>query len=160
MAIHFLAIIHFLPERIIFYRRTSLAFLRVSAVVAPSNTTHNSRVTVSCYRRCWIIEHRSWSSIMKTLAVLSPRSSNPIVEVPEIVEMIESQAWTEIIRKLQDEPAEASIKLDSPTGASNLAIHEACKHQPPVAVIDSLIKANPSSVMAKGQWGYLPIHFA
>ena len=93
------------------------------------------------------------------ILVSSPRS-NPIAEVPEILELISSQSWTEIIRKLQDEPSDASILLDSSTGQSNLAIHEACKHQPPVAVIDSLIKANPSSVMAKGQWGYLPIHFA
>lgn len=91
---------------------------------------------------------------------LSPRSNNIIVEVPEILELIESQSWTQIIRKLQDEPSDASIQLDSSTGQSNLAIHEACKHQPPVAVIDSLIKANPNSVMTKGQWGYLPIHFA
>lgn len=89
----------------------------------------------------------------------SPRS-NPIVEVPEILELISSQSWTQIIRKLQDQPSDAAILLDSSTGQSNLAIHETCKHQPPVAVVESLIQANPSSVMAKGQQGYLPIHFA
>ena len=93
------------------------------------------------------------------LGIASPRS-NPIAEVPEILELISSQSWTSIIRKLQDEPSDAAILFDSSTGQSNLAIHETCKHQPPVAVVESLIKANPSSVMAKGQWGYLPIHFA
>jgi hypothetical protein len=97
---------------------------------------------------------------MSALVGLSPRSNNIIIEVPEILELIESQSWTEIIRKLHDEPSDASIRIDSSMGQSNLAIHEACKHQPPVAVIESLIKANPASVMAKGQWGYLPIHFA
>lgn len=97
---------------------------------------------------------------MSALVGISPRRNPIIYEEPEILELIESQSWTEIIRKLQDEPSDASLVIDSTTGQSNLAIHEACKHQPPVAVIDSLIKANPSSVMTKGQWGYLPIHFA
>lgn len=97
---------------------------------------------------------------MSALVSATPRSTVVIHEVPEILELIESQSWTMIIRKLQDEPSDASIHIDSSTGQSNLAIHEACKHQPPVAVIDSLISANPSSVMTKGQWGYLPIHFA
>jgi len=97
---------------------------------------------------------------MSALVGVSPRNNPVIHEVPEILELIESQSWTEIIRKLQDEPSDASIRIDSSTGQSNLAIHEACKHQPPVTVIDSLIQANPASVMTKGQWGYLPIHFA
>jgi hypothetical protein len=77
----------------------------------------------------------------------------------EILELIEKSLWDDVIKRIEDYPSDASLFFGS-KGSSNLAIHETCKQQPPIEVLEALIEANPNSVMTKGQWGYLPIHYA
>ena len=86
----------------------------------------------------------------------SPKNKAPTYE---ILELIEKSLWDDVINRIEDYPPDAYLVFGS-QGNSNLAIHEACKQQPPIEVLDVLIKANPSSVMTKGQRGYLPIHYA
>jgi hypothetical protein len=86
----------------------------------------------------------------------SPKNKAPTYE---ILELIEKSLWDDVIKRIEDYPSDASLFFGS-QGIRNLAIHEACKQQPPIEVLDVLIEANPNSVMTKGQWGYLPIHYA
>ena len=42
----------------------------------------------------------------------------------------------------------------------NLALHEACKYQPPVEAVQALLDAYKDAVKVPGLYGYLPLHFA
>jgi type II secretory pathway component PulK len=77
-----------------------------------------------------------------------------------VLDLIEKSLWQDVIKRIEDYPSDASLVFESQGAGGNLAIHEACKQQPPVEVIEALIEANPNSVMTKGQWGYLPIHYS
>ena len=81
-----------------------------------------------------------------------------------LVDLIEAQQFQQAIQRVREYPSEACMSLPSTSssseGGGNLALHEACKNQPPVELIDALLKAYESAVQTKGQWGYLPLHLA
>jgi hypothetical protein len=90
-------------------------------------------------------------------------------QVNLLVELIEHQQFEEAINRVRKFPEEAtyfsSVSADhnahnSIMNQGNLALHEACKSQPPIELIDALLAANEEAVRTKGQWGYLPLHFA
>jgi len=82
-----------------------------------------------------------------------------------VLRLIEKKSWEEMIEKIKEDP---SLAFSSLTGASlsssssqgNLALHEVCKYQTPLPVIEALLHANPDAVRTRGQWGYLPLHYA
>jgi hypothetical protein len=87
--------------------------------------------------------------------------------VPQLLELIEMQRFSEVIACIKAKPSEATLTLSGHSGAhnsimnqGNLALHEACKNQPPVELIEVLLEANENALKTKGQWGYLPLHFA
>jgi hypothetical protein len=87
--------------------------------------------------------------------------------VPQLLELIEMQRFSEVIARIQAKPSEATVTLSGHSGAhnsimnqGNLALHEACKNQPPSDLINVLLEANENALKTKGQWGYLPLHFA
>jgi hypothetical protein len=87
--------------------------------------------------------------------------------VPQLLELIEMQRFNEVIARIKAKPSEATLTLSGHSGAhnsimnqGNLALHEACKNQPPADLINVLLEANENALKTKGQWGYLPLHFA
>ena len=87
--------------------------------------------------------------------------------VPQLLELIEMQRFSEVIDRIKAKPSEATLTLSGHSGAhnsimnqGNLALHEACKNQPSVDLIHVLLEANENALKTKGQWGYLPLHFA
>ena len=78
-----------------------------------------------------------------------------------LFQCIQARDYAHVMQLLKQNPAEAcetsnNLNHNNP----NLALHEACKYQPPVEVIDLLLQINQGAVKAKGQRGYLPLHFA
>ena len=98
-------------------------------------------------------------------------NSSPLVNdsgIPELLDLIERQQFDLVIARIKRDPSEASVILASASAGAhnsvmnqgNLALHEACKNQPPLDVIEALLDANEEAIKTKGQWGYLPLHFA
>ena len=86
---------------------------------------------------------------------------------PTLLDLIERQEFNEVIARIKARPSEAKMTLSGISGAhnsvmnqGNLALHEACKNQPTMELIEVLLAANEDAIRAKGQWGYLPLHFA
>jgi hypothetical protein len=87
--------------------------------------------------------------------------------VPQLLELIEMQRFGDVIARIKAKPSEATLTLSGHSGAhnsimnqGNLALHEACKNQPSADLINVLLAANENALKTKGQWGYLPLHFA
>ena len=87
--------------------------------------------------------------------------------IPQLLELIEMQRFSEVIERIKAKPSEATLTLSGHSGAhnsimnqGNLALHEACKNQPPADLIHVLLEAHENALKTKGQWGYLPLHFA
>jgi hypothetical protein len=92
---------------------------------------------------------------------------SPNDEGSMLLELIERKEFDKVVARVKSRPGEAMMTLSSLSGAhnsvmnqGNLALHEACKNQPTVEVIDTLLEANEQGIRTKGQWGYLPLHFA
>ena len=88
-------------------------------------------------------------------------------ESQELLEMIERREFDHVIDSVKARPAEAAMVLSGTSAAhnsvmnqGNLALHEACKNQPSLELVNVLLEANEEAIRTKGQWGYLPLHFA
>jgi len=81
-------------------------------------------------------------------------------DIPLLLEAIEKRQFDIALERLREFPQEAGMTMLRTNNPSNLALHEACKHQPPLELVDALIGVNPGALCTKGQWGYLPLHFA
>lgn len=71
--------------------------------------------------------------------------------------------WTAALARAKSHPEEAATWIVTKGFNGNLRflpLHKACVLQPPVAVIDSLLAANPEGAQCKDQDGWLPIHCA
>jgi hypothetical protein len=84
----------------------------------------------------------------------------------DTLDLIESRRWDKLMARISEYPETASTPL---TGASsvwsmgshgNLVLHEACKNEPPVEVIDAILKVNKEAAKTKGQRDYTPLHYA
>jgi hypothetical protein len=77
-------------------------------------------------------------------------------------DLIESRKWNDLMERLQSHPSDAAIVASEGVSSAqgNYALHEVCKNQPPIKVIERLLEANPDAIKAKGRWGYTPLHYA
>mmetsp|Transcript_1565 Transcript_1565/g.2138 ORF Transcript_1565/g.2138 Transcript_1565/m.2138 type:complete len:247 (-) Transcript_1565:1743-2483(-) len=104
-------------------------------------------------------------------------------EVPELFKAIKDCKWTEVLDRCKYHPEEANIWVFKTNLTRStvqwcvLPIHQACAREAPEPVISGLLKANPTSISAKGYQmsqqdrksspdkidqdsGNLPIHYA
>lgn len=79
-----------------------------------------------------------------------------------LLELVENQQYEQAIHQIKENPADALRTVSGSTGTNqgNYLLHEACKNQPTLDFIDILLEANENAVRTKGQYGYLPLHFA
>jgi ankyrin repeat protein len=75
-----------------------------------------------------------------------------------MIYLIVNRQFSQAIERLYLATNEASVPSSSLH--PNLALHEACNHQGPAELIELLLQIHPDAVSQKGQWGYLPLHFA
>ena len=77
-------------------------------------------------------------------------------------DLIDQRQWKAAFVHLQSNPASAAAHLSSGglKPVDILPLHLACEAQAPPTVIRALLSANPDAVKAKGQRGYLPLHYA
>jgi ankyrin repeat protein len=72
----------------------------------------------------------------------------------EIFSEILKRQWDEVIRLIQATPEEM-YRADT-----KLVLHEACKNEPTLELIECLLEANKEAVNALDEMGYLPLHQA
>eukprot|EP00980_Cylindrotheca_fusiformis_P007082 scaffold1482_cov120-Cylindrotheca_fusiformis.AAC.24 len=88
------------------------------------------------------------------------------LEATTMFPLFESRNWTALASYIKAHPRCAAIPLTcgakglSVATKGNLLLHETCRIDPPVAVVEALLKANKNAVNAKGEKGYLPLHYA
>jgi hypothetical protein len=90
-------------------------------------------------------------------------SARSMDALQDALQLVEKKSWDALIDKVNEYPSLASMteaNAWSSGSQGNLALHEACKHQPSVGVIEALLQAYPDAVRTRGQWGYLPLHYA
>lgn len=80
----------------------------------------------------------------------------------KLLDTIQRRDWTTLMRRCQVHPHLAYVKFSRSSAMSkgNLVLHEVCKHDPPIDVVETLYDANDSAVMIRGYGGYLPMHHA
>jgi hypothetical protein len=83
------------------------------------------------------------------------RSSNSNGSLLLLHELIVARQFEQALERLYMTPEEATMVT-----SHNLALHEACKHQAPLELVEKLLEIHPDAVSERGQWGYLPLHFA
>lgn len=84
-------------------------------------------------------------------------------DLAHAVELINSQEWEELKRIIKSDPSIAQVgfgKKERRSSESQLLLHEVCKQQPPLDVVEVLIDANPSALKVKGNCGCTPLHWA
>jgi hypothetical protein len=109
------------------------------------------------------------SQIKKMLITSAPLASGNAMAarmeaLQDFLSLIEKNSWEALIEKVKEDPSLAFSPLSGASSWSsgsqgNLALHEVCKQQPTVAVIEALMQAYPDAVRTRGQWGYLPLHY-
>jgi hypothetical protein len=81
----------------------------------------------------------------------------------DALQLVEKKSWDALIDQVNATPSLASMVASSPWSngsQGNLIMHEACKQQPSVGVIEALLQACPDAARTRGRWGYLPLHYA
>jgi len=73
-----------------------------------------------------------------------------------IYELIDDHDWEGVRNFFRRLPGASRERR--PNG--NSALHEVCKRQPPISVIDVLLEAHEDAIRWHGEYGYLPLHFA
>lgn len=83
-------------------------------------------------------------------------------EDAELLDIIRQRDWKTLMYRCQAHPHLSYVKFsrNSPMSKGNLVMHEICKHNPPIDVVETLYDANDSAVMIRGYGGYLPMHHA
>ncbi|KAL3912199.1 MAG: hypothetical protein SGILL_006979 [Bacillariaceae sp.] len=79
-----------------------------------------------------------------------------------LLEIIRRRDWDHLMDSCINNPHLAYVKFSSRSNMNkgNLILHEACKHNPPIHILDAIYDANESAVMIKGFGGYFPLHHA
>ncbi|VEU33392.1 unnamed protein product [Pseudo-nitzschia multistriata] len=81
-----------------------------------------------------------------------------------LLDLIQNKKWEKFLHRLLKYPNIARIKFSGRsidrTSAGNLVLHEVCKYNAPIDVVEALNEANEEAIMTKGNAGYLPLHCA
>ena len=81
----------------------------------------------------------------------------------EIFTVIKKRKWDDFMNLIHMYPQAPSAPCPQniqSTAKGNLMLHEVCRNNPPLQVIDALVNLSPGAVKAKGGKGYLPLHYA
>lgn len=83
---------------------------------------------------------------------------------PYVSTLIMMKEWHQLARDVSVCPNMARVVLtvmDRSKPATRLPLHEACRHQAPIEVVEALLCAYPEAVLARdSMYHFLPIHFA
>jgi hypothetical protein len=78
-----------------------------------------------------------------------------------LFELIENGEWQKVAECLQETPQAARYRNRTPNSVQcNLPLHEACRMQPPLHVVNLLLDIYDEAVHTPGQYGFLPLHIA
>lgn len=122
------------------------------------------------FNTCWRLPVTFPGTATREMGSLEPVAhmkddASPSMEKRDLdyaVELINSQEWEELKRIIKADPniAQVGFGKNERSSESQLLLHEVCKQQPPLDVVEVLIDANPSALKVKGQCGCTPLHWA
>ena len=86
------------------------------------------------------------------------------IDNADLLDLVQRKKWDTVLYRVLKEPDSAFIKFNgrssnSPS-AGNFLLHEVCKKNPPMDIVEALIESNEEAVTTKGHSGYLPFHYA
>ncbi len=108
-------------------------------------------------------ESESTQSVSQTPTpyITSSRSSESGDEQSIIFDLIEDQQWEAVVRYLEGNPSATKCRNRVRNSVQyNLPLHEVCRRQPPLHVINLLLKLYDDAIHTPGQYGFLPLHIA
>ena len=107
------------------------------------------------------------SSSSHSINITEEEEHSVIYESPqntELLNLVQNKKWEKLLYRLLNKPHIAHVKFTGRSmksiSAGNLVLHEACKYDAPIDVIEALIEANDAAITTKGHSGYLPFHCA
>ena len=126
------------------------------------------------YEESWeavLCEKKEEESKREMVNTSSPpsRPAPSKTERAKIISLIEQRKWEDLIDRIDRRPQTAHVILSNagpnsstPTSAvyGNFVLHEAVKYNPPLKLVEALISAHHAALHSKGNWGYLPLHYA
>lgn len=78
-----------------------------------------------------------------------------------VFDLIEDANWNAVMQHLREYPQSARCLHRNPNSVQcNLPLHEACRMQPPLHIVNKLIDIYDEAVLTPGQYGFLPLHVA
>lgn len=112
-------------------------------------------------------ERRRQHRRSKERKALSDDESSGIMESidnADLLDLVQRKKWDTVLYRVLKEPDCAFLKFtgrssNSPS-AGNFLLHEVCKKNPPIDLVEALLESNQEAVTAKGHSGYLPFHYA
>jgi Ankyrin repeat len=98
------------------------------------------------------------SSSLASTASMIEATGNIIMgsNAPPLYEHALVGDWKSLLRRILSHPKEACYK----DKCQNMPLHVACRRQPPPAVVEALIKANPDALVSQTHDGLTPLHFS
>lgn len=87
-------------------------------------------------------------------------------KVFEMFQLVEKSNWSALVKHIKKNPQSAFVRMTHGAGGyslsskGNLLLHEVCRFDPTLELINALISVNNSALKATGEHGRLPLHFA
>ena len=93
-------------------------------------------------------------------------STVDIFKAFEMFKLIEKGNWKDLVIHVKQNPQSSFVRLTqgakgySLTSKGNLLLHEVCRYEPSVELVDAIISVNNGALKAIGEYGRMPLHFA
>lgn len=84
----------------------------------------------------------------------------------EMFQLIEKGNWRELTKHVKKNPQSSFVRMSQGnkgynlTPKGNLLLHEVCRYEPPIELVDALIAVNSGALKAIGEYGRTPLHYA
>lgn len=120
-----------------------------------ASTRTNFRTKVQSQRR------KSSSGIGQSRSYESEGETSVQSKSRRVFELIEAEKWNDLIEHIQETPESAKCRHRIPNSVQcNLPLHEVCRRQAPLYVVNFLLDMYDEAVLTPGQFGFLPLHIA
>ena len=128
---------------------TPLRFPSLGKLPSSSSSTDSNKSNRSC-------QNITMNMSIADLTVDSVMNKNSSIVAPPLYEAALIGNWNELLIRISSHPSEALYQ----DKCKNMALHLACRRQPPVHVVSALIRASEDSISRKTADGLTPLHFA
>jgi ankyrin repeat protein len=93
-------------------------------------------------------------------------STVDIFKAFEMFQLIEKGNWKELAKHVKKYPQSSFVRMTQGskgynlTSKGNLLLHEVCRYEPSLELVDAIISVNNGALKAIGEYGRMPLHYA